>query len=572
MPKKLTREEFIEKAILIHGDRYDYSKVVYVNSKKHVCIICKIHGEFYQLPNNHLNGNNCTKCGHNVPTTEMFSDKANEIHKNKYDYSKVKYVDKNTPVIIICSEHGEFLQKPEDHLKGFGCPNCTKTNSLALNFNEFIEKSIKIHNNKYDYSKVTYINSTTEICIICPEHGEFWQLPANHSFGHGCPKCANGVLTTESFILKSKIIYGNKYDYSKVIYVDNKTPVIINCPIHGDFKQKPKKHLDGLGCIKCKNSKTSDEFIEQSRLIHGEKYIYSKTEYINWNLKVYIICPVHGEFWQLPNSHLRGGGCPKCAGEIVGNALRFTNEKFITKAKLIHGNKYDYSKVEYVDRHTTVIITCLKHGDFTQTPEVHLKGCGCSECNKMETTEYVKKLKNARWEKYDYSKVNYVNSSTKICIICQIHGEFWQIPSSHLRGSNCPECASKNDISEQKLLSIIRDNFQNYNLVYQFRDKWLRAQSIDMYLTEYDIAIEYHGRQHFDENNCWGGAKGFSEVRERDIRKNNLCKKNNVNLLYFTYENPKYIIDYIDKVYIDEQELINKINDIIKLKENAKNN
>ena len=197
MSKKSTTGEFISKSKLIHGDKYDYSKVEYVNNHSKVCIICPEHGEFWMRPINHLQGNNCPKCSSTAKlSTEEFVNRAKKIHDDRYDYSKVNYINCQTKVCIICPEHGEFWQKPIYHLSGGGCNrcygNCRKTTE------EFIEQSKKIHNNKYDYSKVEYINYDKKVCIVCPIHGEFWQSPDSHLQGCGCAKCSYVISKPEN--------------------------------------------------------------------------------------------------------------------------------------------------------------------------------------------------------------------------------------------------------------------------------------------------------------------------------------------------------------------------------------
>lgn len=184
-------ELFIAKARKIHGDRYDYSSVNYINAKKYVTIICSDHGNFEQTPSNHLSNYNCQKCANNLKfTTDKFIDKANVIHNNLYDYSKVNYINADTPITIICNEHGEFQQIPDFHInRKCGCPKCS--NNVKLNLIEFIEKANKIHNDKYDYSKVNYTNNKNNIVIICNQHGEFIQQPYVHLLSHGCPSCIN---------------------------------------------------------------------------------------------------------------------------------------------------------------------------------------------------------------------------------------------------------------------------------------------------------------------------------------------------------------------------------------------
>lgn len=320
MSKKLTYEEFIERAIEKHGDKYDYSLVEYVNIGTKVKIICPEHGYFLQTPNGHISGRGCLKCGGKFPLTkETFTEKANQIHGNKYDYSQVEYVNNCTKVKIICPKHGFFMQVPADHLIGKGCIACSRR--LPLTTEIFIERAKQIHGDKYDYSQVEYINIGTKVKIICPEHGCFLQTPNSHIGGRGCIKCGGRFpLTKETFTEKAKQVHGNKYDYSLVEYVNIGTKVKIICPKHGEFLQTPSHHLFGKGCFKCMSDKlricfqhTKQQFIDKAIITHGNKYDYSLVEFINYHIKIKIICNKHGVFLQSPNSHIRGNGCPRCA-------------------------------------------------------------------------------------------------------------------------------------------------------------------------------------------------------------------------------------------------------------------
>ena len=185
------KEAFIKKALSVHENKYDYSKVEYKNNRTKVCIICPEHGEFWQTPDKHITGQGCPKCcrKNRRYTTEEFIEKARSIHGEKYDYSKTVYGENDKQkVVIICPEHGEFEQTPLLHLSGCGCKYCNKGN--VFNTQEFIKMANIVHKNKYEYSKTEYRKSLQKVCIICPEHGEFWQTPAGHLSGKGCPICA----------------------------------------------------------------------------------------------------------------------------------------------------------------------------------------------------------------------------------------------------------------------------------------------------------------------------------------------------------------------------------------------
>ena len=425
---------------------------------------------------------------------------------------------------------------------------------VKITTEDFITKAKEVHGDKYDYSNVEYVNTNVKVCIICPEHGEFCQSPHGHLRGRGCPKCGanksckSKTSTTEIFIEKARKIHGDKYDYSKVNYINNHTKVCIVCPEHGEFWQSPHGHLRGRGCPKCGANKgcksrtcTTEIFIEKARKIHGDKYDYSKVNYINNCTKVCIICPEHGEFWQTPGSHTNiGNGCPLCGNKNSSEKRLKSINIFIKQAKEIHGDKYDYSKVEYSSNHEKVIIICPEHGEFLQSPYKHLQGHGCPKCAKsgvkLTTEDFLKKAKEVHGDKYDYSKVEYINNNTNVCIICPEHGEFWQTPRSHLAGNGCSKCnASK---MELEIKSFLEDN--NIKYIPQHSFDWLKYKSplkLDFYLPEYNIAIECQGEQHFCPIDFFGGEQRYELTVKRDIAKLNLCKEHNINILYFANEN-----------------------------------
>lgn len=322
--KRDTIESFIEKSKFVHGDTYDYSKTIYVNSTTKVNIHCKKHGEFLQLPSVHKMGMGCQKCGNNYrPTTKEFIEQSIKIHGDTYEYGKIHYVNNTTPVVILCKKHGYFEQTPDCHLRGYGCMKCKNDNLKLIKRKSpsvFIQESIAIHSDTYDYSKVNYIDSDEKVVIVCKNHGEFEQSPRNHLRGSGCIKCStNYTYTKEEFIEKANIVHGD-YDYSDIEFINNKTPIVIKCKVHGRFSQIPSIHLKGHGCSKCARKRiteaqlTNNTFIEKANLIHG-KYDYSKVEYKGSNMKVSIICKEHGVFYKTPDNHIHKTnpqGCPNC--------------------------------------------------------------------------------------------------------------------------------------------------------------------------------------------------------------------------------------------------------------------
>lgn len=250
---------------------------------------------------------------------------------------------------------------------------------------------------------------------------------------------------------------------------------------------------------------TQEQFIDRCILVHGDKYDYSKVEYINTRTKVEIVCKKHGLFLTNPDHFISGKGCIKCGYESAINKTRSTQEKVILEFKRVHGDKYDYSKVEYVNSQTKVEIICTKHGSFWMKPNKHIHSKrGCIKCGlvkskitsentRSDTVEFIEKSKIAHdGDKYDYSKVEYVNSQTKVEIICKKHGSFFQKPSDHLDSHGCKMCPKNTNISSwHKELS---DFLNSINISHLNNDRTcIYPQEIDILIESHNLAIELNG-------------------------------------------------------------------------------
>ena len=304
----------------------------------------------------------------------------------------------------------------------------------------------------------------------------------------------------------------------------------------------------------------TEDFIKRAKEVHGDKYDYSKVEYKGNSKKVIIICPEHREFEQIPANHLRGAGCKKCATIETHKKQSNTTESFIKKAKEVHGDKYDYSKVEYINNREKVIIICPEHGPFKQKPLKHIQKNGCPYCGgtkKLTKEEFIKKAKEVHGDKYDYSKVDYVNSETKVIIICPEHGEFEQTPHNHLNGQGCPNCNTcKNSKISQNVENILKEKNIKYEKEKTF--DWLKNKSnlfLDFYLSDYNVAIECHGIQHFEPVEYFGGKENFEKTKERDKLKYELCKEHGIKIYYFTNK----VKEYFEKIYTNSFILIEDI-------------
>jgi conserved hypothetical protein len=347
---------------------------------------------------------------------------------------------------------------------------------IRLTTEEFIKKARSVHGDRYDYSKVEYKGNKVRVTIICKEHGEFTQTPSKHYMKRGCPIC------------------------SRYSHIKN--------PIHVVFSTK--------------------DFIEKARSVHGDKYDYSKVEYKNNRIQVEIICPVHGSFFQKPYSHLKGCGCFPCSRNRANDMMRHSTEGFIKKAREIHGDRYDYSKVKYTKNNRNVTIICKEHGEFQQTPYSHLKSNGCNKCTfrnlgvsqRSNTEDFIQKAKEIHGDRYDYSLVEYTKNDSKVTIICPVHGEFQQTPKLHIQGSICYKCTYNTSKMEIEFADFIK-TFYSGEVITNSRSI-IYPYELDIFLPEFNLGIEINGMY-------WHSEK-FKEKKVH-LNKYNLCKEKDIRLV-----------------------------------------
>lgn len=372
---------------------------------------------------------------------------------------------------------------------------------------QFIAEATETHQGKYDYSLVAYTKNKAKVKIICPDHGEFEQEASRHLRGSGCRECGKIKMgnshrkTNTQFIEEAKAIHGDRYDYSLVDYKHVKKEVKIICRIHGEFLQTRMTHiLLKHGCQKCgiiKNGnshrKETEQFIKESIEIHGEKYDYSLVDYKHVFTNVVIICPDHGKFEQRPTSHLQGSGCYDCGIKNAYEKKVKSLEQFIIDAREVHGDKYDYSLVEYVNRITYVKIICSDHGEFEQAPSNHLRGHGCQKCN-------------------------------------------------HSKGATAVE----------KYLVEMGVEFENEKKFDDCKNE--KHLPFDFYVGKIKLLIEFDGRQHYEPVEAWGGEEEFKKQQLRDGIKNQYAKKNGYYLVRIRYIDniPSVLGPYIELYNLDE--------------------
>ena len=302
------------------------------------------------------------------------------------------------------------------------------------------------------------------------------------------------------------------------------------------------------------------EVLMKFRTTHGLKYCYDKVEYINSCTKVIIICPVHGEFLQQPRAHCSGQGCPKCTQTANWSPGKKDTAYFINRAIEKHGQKYDYTNTNYAGNSNELIVTCKLHGDFSIKANSHLNGRGCPKCsnNKKKTNDqFISEAIEVHGNLYDYSKVQYLSATKNIKILCFIHGEFEQSPSNHLSGKGCPKCGvEKSSLSNKKscclkynnLEIVINDHLQNdghssceqHDLQQFVKDnyigeiicndrKTIGPYEIDIYIPKLNLGIEMNGNFYHSFN-----KPETPEEKNKHYHKHRLCIKHGIKLLQFT--------------------------------------
>jgi hypothetical protein len=386
---------------------------------------------------------------------------------------------------------------------------------------EFIQKSKQIWKDKYDYSLVEYISMKSKVKIIY-NNWIFTQTPEDHLLG----KCCELRWDTERFIFESKKIHGEEYDYNKVQFINMKSPVIL-IKNNIEYLQRPEKHLAGCKPDKVRRLISTKDFIEKSRSVWGYKYDYSLVDYKGANVEV-LIKYRDDVFRQKPMQHLLGY---KCERNTIKN-----EQDFLKKCYLRHGYKYDYSLVEYkgMDKKIKII---FNSEIYEQKASAHLYLGYCEKVIKKKTTEkFIIQANEIHNYRYDYTKVNYENNQKKVIIICKRHGEFQQVPSSHLSGTGCPHCNESK--GEKKIVKYLKQHNIDFLRQYKFDDcvgiKY--KLPFDFYIPSMRTCIEFDGIQHFQPLKVFGGMESFERLKTNDKIKNDYCEDNYINLIRIRYD------------------------------------
>lgn len=374
---------------------------------------------------------------------------------------------------------------------------------------EWIERASTIHSNKYDYSKTKYTGAAYKVTIICPIHGEFNQRASQHLRGEGCPKC--GIerradvqrVDVSQFIAAAKEVHCNEYDYSKVVYVNTHTKVIITCPTHGDFRMTPSAHVNSKqGCPKCAGKNRSlPELIDRFKQVHGDRYDYSLVDTTRVYDVVTIMCPDHGPYTQSIKHHLRGLGCSKCSGVYSPTTM-----EWIERAReQWGGERYDYSQVEYKDTHTPVNITCKMHNvSFMQSPVQHLRSHGCPQCEGENTRAMWEERCGAYHHKAAHISpeslqllndidwlVRQNDTKTLVEIAADLGVDNTTVQSRFYQHNIQPKCHGVNTSQGER---DVREFLHQLCVEVVHNDRTvIRPKELDIYVPSHKIAIEYCG-------------------------------------------------------------------------------
>lgn len=353
---------------------------------------------------------------------------------------------------------------------------------MKIDIDKLVNKLIEVHGEKYIYDMS--IDKDYKINIFCKKCEKwFVQNIYKHKNGHSCTNCFGGVvLTKEEFIKKSIGRNGNNCDYSNIIYNNSKTKVKLVCKIHNFiFYQTPNNHLsDSVPIEGCK-------------------------------------------------------GCPVCSKNT-----KLTNDEFIKRSTKIHGGKYDYSNVKYINQRDRVKIKYRERNYwFSQSPSNHIYSSkeGCNKCKKSpdyDTEIFIFKARKKHGDRYLYDKVLFTGRENDVTIGCKKHGYFKVKPFTHIVGTKCPKCSAS--LGEERLMEY----FISKNIYFEKEktfdgcvDKSLLQ--FDFYLPDYNLIVEYDGQQHYIAVKNWGGANKLNDTIRKDNIKNKYCQYNNIKLIRIPY-------------------------------------
>jgi very-short-patch-repair endonuclease/Zn finger protein HypA/HybF involved in hydrogenase expression len=493
---RIDTDEFIRRSKAIHGDKYDYSKSVFVSSKKPIDIICKKHNYKFTLKRAqaHLQGSfqGCPICS--AEKIAQYNDERSKVaeeKRRKERKEKAKLQKERKPFVLSEKQKLEYRRQTQE---------------------KFLKKARAKYGDTYDYSLVEYQGREIPIKIICKTHGVFPISPRTFLQGrskrpsHGCPKCdgirINKKITQENFLNAVREKHGDKWDVSNVQYVNKKQILGLSCPDCKDnFETTTEKLMDGFGCPRCEGRiKDLRYFVEEAKKVHGDEYDYSEC-YLSHNKSGAIVlnnirCKHHGLYSTRANVHIQQKcKCPKCYPPKDKIPLEERRDAYIRRAIKIHGEgRFDYSQVDYHRKRDKVKIRCIIHDYwFYQSLEEHTKKKsmgGCPLCSETTGEREVRLF-------LEKKKLEY---------------------------------------TAQMEIENIRPDILK-----------LQYMRVDFYVKKYRLIIEYNGEQHYKNCGWYKNSKRNLEMQQlRDEVLREYCQKFDFNLLeikYSEFDNIGKLID-----------------------------
>jgi very-short-patch-repair endonuclease len=503
--------KFIEDAINLCGDKFDYSKVDYINNKTPVIIIFN-NKEYRQRPDSHLSGKSVELEWKKNMGQDEFIKKAIKKHGELYDYHLVEYKKTSECVNIICKKHGVFKQKAELHLKGNGCYKCKFSSGEKIISNFFEINNIK-YESQYKFDDCKNINKLSFDFYLydynlCIEYDGSQHFIKNDFFGED-----SFQKTIKNDMIKNNYCKENNINLLRIPYTDYKN-------IEKILYNEMKKY------IKITQSEKNRKFIEKSINLWGYKYDYSKVNYIDSTTPVIII--YRGvEYNQTPKKHLSKKSC-----EL--NVNRLSDEEFIRRSIEIWGDRFSYENMNYINTYSKVNLFDKLTGFHIEVKaSSHLNGNYPSDTKDI----FIKKSELLYDNKYDYSNISFKNMTTKIKIICPEHGEFESYPYLHLTGRSGNICNKCSEFNTNKISKYLDKNNISYYRNHKFPDcKNIFQLPFDFYIPIIRTAIEFYGIQHFQPVTHFGGVDAFERLKINDKIKNDYCEDNYINLIRIRYD------------------------------------
>lgn len=472
---------------------------------------------------------------------------------------------------------------------------------------EFETRSRNVHGDRYDYSHDIYKGMNIKYDILCPTHGIFSMKPAQHIHqGQRCKGCylqetidRNKLKYSE----KCEVIHSGKYkiaDWGEN-FKNQREKVECDCSSHGRYKSTIHLLLNSTygGCPKCKSLEEAEVFIKKAKILHKDRYIYKKEDYVCSRTPMNIYCTVHKKFFkQRPSAHLQGQGCPDCGTQSQKKIKTLSQEDYISRCKDVYGDSLCFNDTVYKGMHSTVKYGCHYHGVMHTTANNLLNGQGCPECNK-ENRQRINQQKfidtmseSEKYKHFDFSKSVYINNITKIEVLCKDHNEiFYTTPNKLKDDTRTVGCKTCNSIatnrwtiqSLKKIPNIdkevghfyigkvsgikgykigITKNLETRFSVYQrdLEDDNLMFNYIDSISTTYlkacvieVILKKYYKSSHIKHTYCFGGK---SEIYNPDNIKpiyDIISGRFDYELDYIselcTHNNDKLILNFVDKLH-----------------------